>query len=68
MQAALAVQEQVDPSNRSGKQNPESLFRIGIHFGEVLADDHRFSGEAVNTVVQLPQFSGAGGAEQAGVA
>ncbi len=61
MQAALVIQEQVDPAGRAGKNKRDSLFRIGVHRGEVLADDHRFSGDAVNTVIRLTQLSGAGG-------
>ena len=61
MQAALAIQEQVNPAKHTGKGKRDSLFRIGVHHGEVLADDHRFAGDAVNTVIQLTQLSGAGG-------
>ncbi|MFB3077242.1 MAG: helix-turn-helix domain-containing protein, partial [Lysobacterales bacterium] len=61
MQAALAIQEQVNPAKHAGKGKRDSLFRIGVHHGEVLAADHRFSGDAVNTVIQLTQLSGAGG-------
>ncbi len=61
MQAALAIQEQVNPTGRAGKNKRDSLFRIGVHHGEVLAGDNRFLGESVNTVIRLTQLSGAGG-------
>jgi len=57
MAAALAIQEQVNPVN----SKPESLFRIGVHYGEVMADDHHFLGKAVDTVIRLTHFAGAGG-------
>ena len=57
MAAALAIQEQVNPA----KSKPESLFRIGVHYGEVQADDHHFLGKAVDTVIRLTHFAGAGG-------
>jgi CRP-like cAMP-binding protein/TolB-like protein len=61
MQAALAIQERVNPVKRAGKDKQELLFRIGVHHGEVLADDHRFSGQAVNTAIRLTELSGVGG-------
>jgi CRP-like cAMP-binding protein/class 3 adenylate cyclase/TolB-like protein/Flp pilus assembly protein TadD len=61
MQAALAIQEQVTPAARTDKNKRDSLFRIGVHHGEVLAGDNRFLGESVNTVIRLTQLSGAGG-------
>jgi TolB-like protein/class 3 adenylate cyclase/Tfp pilus assembly protein PilF len=61
MQAALTIQEQVNPAKSVGKGKRVSLFRIGVHHGEVLADDNRFSGEAVNTAIRLTQLAGAGG-------
>lgn len=61
MQAALAIQEQVNPAGRAGKNKRDSLFRIGVHYGEVLAGDNRFLGESVNTVIRLTQLPGAGG-------
>jgi len=61
MQAALAIQEQVNPARRADKGTQESLFRIGVHHGEVLVGDHRFSGEAVNTAIRLTQLSGTDG-------
>jgi adenylate cyclase len=59
MRAALAIQEQVDPQNRKDRQ--ESLFRIGVHHGEVMADNRHVLGNAVNTAIRLTQFAGAGG-------
>jgi len=61
MQAALTIQEQVNPAKSVGKGKRVSLFRIGVHHGEVQAGDNRFSGEAVNTAIRLAQLSGAGG-------
>ena len=60
-QAALAIQEQVNPIKHVGNINRDSLFRIGVHHGEVLTGTNRFSGEAVNTVTRLTQLSNAGG-------
>ncbi len=60
MQAALAIQEKVTPGRRAVKNKQDSLFRIGVHHGEVLADNHRFYGAAVNTAIRLTQLSGAG--------
>jgi len=65
MHAALAIQEQVNPAEHTGKHSsknkPDSLFRIGVHFGEVVAGDNRFLGKAVGTVVRLTPFASAGG-------
>ena len=56
MQAALAIQEQVNPARHAGRNKRDSLFRIGVHHGKVLAGDKRFVGEAVNIVIRLPQL------------
>lgn len=61
MQAALAIQEQVNTARRADRGKWDSLFRMGVHHGVVLVGDHRFFGEAVNTAIRLTQFSGAGG-------
>jgi adenylate cyclase len=61
MQAALDIQEHVNPSKHAGKNHYDVLFRIGVHYGEVLGGEHRFSGEAVNTVIRLTRLSSAGG-------
>ena len=61
MQAALDIQEQVNPVKHSGRGKNDLLFRIGVHHGDVLAGNHRFSGEAVNTAIRLTQLSNAGG-------
>ncbi len=61
MRAALAIQEQVNPARLAGKNKRDSLFRIGVHHGEVLAGDNRFVGAAVNTAIRLTQLSDAGG-------
>jgi CRP-like cAMP-binding protein/TolB-like protein/class 3 adenylate cyclase len=61
IRAALAIQEKVNPAKHTGKGKQDLLFRIGVHHGEVLAQDHRFSGEAVTTVIRLTRLSDAGG-------
>jgi len=66
MHAALAVQEQVNPTQRTGKNKPDSLFRIGVHYGEVQTGENRFLGKAVDTVIRLPPFAGAGGIAMSG--
>jgi adenylate cyclase len=68
MQAALDIQEQVNPAKRAGKGKNDLLFRIGVHHGEVLAGNNRFSGEAVNTAIRLTQLSNAGGVAISGAA
>jgi CRP-like cAMP-binding protein/TolB-like protein/class 3 adenylate cyclase/tetratricopeptide (TPR) repeat protein len=74
MHAALAIQEQVNPTDHTdkrtgqhtGKSKPVSLFRIGVHFGEVLAGETSFLGRAVDTVIRLTPFAGAGGIAMSG--
>lgn len=61
MEAALAIQQQVNPARRGGKKQQDSLFRIGVHQGKVQAGNNSFHGEAVNTVIGLTQLSSAGG-------
>jgi CRP-like cAMP-binding protein/TolB-like protein len=68
IQAALDIQEQVNPAKRAGKGKNDLLFRIGVHHGEVLAGNNRFSGEAVNTAIRLTQLSNAGGVAISGAA
>jgi adenylate cyclase len=61
MQAALAIQGQVSNAKSISRQKQDSLFRIGVHHGEVLAGENEYLGEAVNTAIGLTQLSEAGG-------
>ncbi len=65
VQAALEIQQQVNPNSSSGQNSnatrQESLFRIGVHFGEVPTKSSHFLGETINIAIRLTQLSGAGG-------
>jgi CRP-like cAMP-binding protein/TolB-like protein len=58
LQAALAIREKTGSARA---KNSDSLFRIGVHSGKVLAKKNRFHGNDVNTVIALTKLVGSGG-------
>ena len=60
-EAALAIHERVNKQSIPNSRHTHSVFRIGVHYGEVLADEHRFFGKAVNTAIGLTRLAGTGG-------
>jgi adenylate cyclase len=60
-EAAQAIHDVIDKLDIPRADHAHSVFRIGVHYGEVLADDHQFSGKSVNTAIGLTQLAGAGG-------
>lgn len=55
MQAALAIQE------KTGTGKKHSLFRIGVHIGELETRDNAIHGNDINTAIRLAEFSVSGG-------
>ncbi len=53
------IQSQVDRLSISGGSNAHTAFRIGVHYGKVLASKDGFTGEGVNIAVRLTELSSA---------
>jgi CRP-like cAMP-binding protein/TolB-like protein/Tfp pilus assembly protein PilF len=59
--AALAMKRAIDRTASPESKALPSMFRIGVHHGEVLATGNEFLGDAVNLVIGLTAFSDRGG-------
>lgn len=57
MQAALSIQEQ---TGSSGAGKSKSLFRIGVHAGNLETSDRHIHGNDINTAIRLAEISGPG--------
>jgi adenylate cyclase len=58
MQAALAIQEHTGPA---GTQKKHSLFRIGVHVGDLETRESSIRGNEINTTIRLAELSRPGG-------
>jgi adenylate cyclase len=57
MQAALSIQEQ---TGSSGARKRKSLFRIGVHVGNLETSGRHIHGNDINTAIRLAEFPGPG--------
>ncbi len=67
-EAALAIHERVDGLSILGSGHTHSLFRIGVHYGELLDADAGYFGETTNIAIHLTDLSGARGICVSGLA
>jgi len=58
MRAALAIQAS---DKGTGTDEPDHLFRIGIHVGELVVSGNHYLGEAINVAINLTALATAGG-------
>ena len=61
LQAALAIQASTEETGITRANEPDPLFRIGLHIGEVVTDGERYLGEAINVAIGLTVLADAGG-------
>lgn len=67
-EAALAIHERVDGLSILGSGHTHSVFRIGVHYGELLDADAGYFGETTNIAIHLTDLSGAKGICVSGLA
>ncbi len=67
-EAALAIHERVDGISILGSGHTHSIFRIGVHYGELLNADDGYFGETTNIAIHLTDLSGARGICVSGLA
>lgn len=58
MQVALAIQAS---DKGTGTDEPDQLFRIGIHVGELVVSGNHYLGEAINVAINLTTLATTGG-------
>ena len=58
---AVAIQQEMSQRNRDTPVERQIAYRIGIHFGEVIADSDDLLGTAVNVAARLEQMASSGG-------
>ncbi len=61
VQAAAAMQSQLDTCNRDLPQDRRMAFRVGVNLGDVIEEDGRVYGDGVNIAARLEALAEAGG-------
>jgi len=61
VQCAVAVQEAVGKANLDRPAGDQMQFRIGIHVGDIIVQDHNLFGDAVNVAARLETLAEPGG-------
>ena len=61
VRAALAVQRLMAERNGQVPQDQRRLFRIGVHFGDIIVDNEDISGDGVDIAVGLQEIADPGG-------
>src|SRR5262245_38771496 len=58
---AIEVQDRIAQSNAGSATQEKVMFRIGLHLGDIFADQQDIFGDCVNTVARLQQLAVPGG-------
>jgi adenylate cyclase len=61
VECASAIQDGVTARQKSDPADHKMLFRIGIHLGDVIAEDNGIHGDGVNIAARLEQLAEPGG-------
>jgi adenylate cyclase len=60
VQCAVNIQKELDGKNADLPENRRMKFRIGVHLGDVIEDEHRIYGDGVNIAARLERLAEAG--------
>ena len=61
IRCGVEIQNEIAERNASVPVNARMQFRIGVHLGDVIAEENNFYGTGVNIAVRLEQLAEAGG-------
>lgn len=64
LRTAKSIQRKITPAKKAKTEKgaqPKSLFRLGVHAGEIMVDGNRYIGPTINITLHLAQLAEAGG-------
>jgi len=65
---AIAIQGEIRQKNEKLPENRKMLFRIGVHLGDVIEDEHRIYGDGVNIAARIESLATPGEVAVSGTA